>query len=140
MNSRMEVRDSSRIPKTVVRLASPTVKPMEARLTLSYCCIYVIFFGPKGHFVISTYVTEHGIWLSYCYYTCDLNILGTRMEASFPLSRNGYDSLLLLPCFSPLHAMSHLPPAHHKTSKRDSPNETKVKEKQNYPGFKFKPR
>jgi hypothetical protein len=27
--------------------------------------------------------------------------------------------------------MSHLPHAHHKTSKRDSPNETKVKEKQN---------
>jgi hypothetical protein len=35
------------------------------------------------------YITEHGIWLSYCYYMCDLNILGTRMEASFPLSRNG---------------------------------------------------
>jgi hypothetical protein len=27
--------------------------------------------------------------------------------------------------------MSQLPPAHHETSKRDSPNETKVKEKQN---------
>jgi hypothetical protein len=27
--------------------------------------------------------------------------------------------------------MSHLPPAHHETSKRDSLNETKVKEKQN---------
>jgi hypothetical protein len=27
--------------------------------------------------------------------------------------------------------MSHLPPAHHKTSKRDSLNETKIKEKQN---------
>jgi hypothetical protein len=27
--------------------------------------------------------------------------------------------------------MLHLPPAHHKTSKRDSPNETKVKEKEN---------
>jgi hypothetical protein len=27
--------------------------------------------------------------------------------------------------------MPHLPPAHHETSKRDSPNETKVKEKQN---------
>jgi hypothetical protein len=27
--------------------------------------------------------------------------------------------------------MPHLPPAHHKTSKRDSPNETKIKEKQN---------
>jgi hypothetical protein len=27
--------------------------------------------------------------------------------------------------------MSHLPPAHHETSKHDSPNETKIKEKQN---------
>jgi hypothetical protein len=34
--------------------------------------------------------------------------------------------------------MSHLPPAHHETSKRDSPHEIKVKKKQNYPVFKFK--
>jgi hypothetical protein len=27
--------------------------------------------------------------------------------------------------------MPHLPPAHHETSKRDSPNKTKIKEKQN---------
>jgi hypothetical protein len=27
--------------------------------------------------------------------------------------------------------MPHLPPAHHETNKRDSPNETKVKERQN---------
>jgi hypothetical protein len=27
--------------------------------------------------------------------------------------------------------MPHLPPAHHETGKHDSPNETKVKEKQN---------
>jgi hypothetical protein len=27
--------------------------------------------------------------------------------------------------------MSHLPPAHHETCKRDSPNETKIKEKRN---------
>jgi hypothetical protein len=30
-----------------------------------------------------------------------------------------------------LHAMPHLPPTHHKTSKHDCPNETKIKEKQN---------
>jgi hypothetical protein len=37
--------------------------------------------------------------------------------------------------------MPHLPPAHHETSKRDSSNETKIeeKQKQNYPGFEFKP-
>jgi hypothetical protein len=27
--------------------------------------------------------------------------------------------------------MPHLPPAHHETSKHDSPNETEIKEKQN---------
>jgi hypothetical protein len=36
--------------------------------------------------------------------------------------------------------MPHLPPAHHETSKRDSPDETKDKGKtMNYPGFEFKP-
>jgi hypothetical protein len=39
--------------------------------------------------------------------------------------------LLILPWSSSLHAMPHLPPAHHETSKHDSPNETKIKEKQN---------
>jgi hypothetical protein len=37
--------------------------------------------------------------------------------------------------------MLHLPPAHHETSKRDSPNENKDKKiKQTYPRFEFKPR
>jgi hypothetical protein len=52
----MEVWDSSRIPKMVVRQASPTVKPVEARLTLSCRCFYVIFFGPKGRFVMNKYL------------------------------------------------------------------------------------
>jgi hypothetical protein len=30
-----------------------------------------------------------------------------------------------------MHAMAHLPPAHPETSKHNSPNETKIKEKQN---------
>jgi hypothetical protein len=41
--------------------------------------------------------------------------------------------LLLLPRSSSLHHMPHLPPAQHETSKHDSPNETKIKEKQNKP-------
>jgi hypothetical protein len=41
---------------TVVRQASPIVKPVEARLTLSCRCIDVIFFGPKGHFVMNKYL------------------------------------------------------------------------------------
>jgi hypothetical protein len=49
--------------------------------------------------------------------------------------------LLLLPRSSSLHDMPHLPPAHHETSKRDSPNQTKIKVKQtNHPRFEFKPR
>jgi hypothetical protein len=62
----MEVWDSSRIPKMVVRQVSPTVKPVEARLTLSYRCIYVIFFGPKGHFIMNKYL---------CYWTWNLVII-----------------------------------------------------------------
>jgi hypothetical protein len=56
--------------------------------------------------------------------------------------RSSAPGLLLLPQPSSLHVMPHLPPAHHKTSKRDSPNETKIKQKQKqtHPGFEFKPR
>jgi hypothetical protein len=46
-------------------------------------------------------------------------------------SRSSAPGLLLLPRFSSLHVMLHLPPKHHETSKRDSSNETKIKEKQN---------
>jgi hypothetical protein len=54
--------------------------------------------------------------------------------------RSSAPGLLLLPRFSSLHAMPHLPPAHHETSKRDSPNKTRIKVKQtNCPGFEFKP-
>jgi hypothetical protein len=56
MSSWMEVWDSSRILRMVVRQASPTVKPVEARLTLSCRCFYVIFFGPKGRFVMNKYL------------------------------------------------------------------------------------
>jgi hypothetical protein len=38
-----------------------------------------------------------------------------------------------------LPALPHLPPAHHETSKHDSPNETKIKIKPlKWPGFEFK--
>jgi hypothetical protein len=45
--------------------------------------------------------------------------------------RSSAPGLLLLRRSSSLHAMPHLPPAHHETSKHDSSNETKIKEKQN---------
>jgi hypothetical protein len=45
--------------------------------------------------------------------------------------RSSAPGLLLLSRSSSLHAMPHLPSAHHETSKHDYPNETKVKERQN---------
>jgi hypothetical protein len=65
---------------------------------------------------------------------------GHRVPGLCDHPRSSAPGLLLLPRSSSLHAMPHLPPTHHETSKRDSPNETKVKEKQNNPGFEFKPR
>jgi hypothetical protein len=56
MDLRMEVWDASRITKTVVRQASHSVDAVDAHLTLSSRCIDVIFFGPKGHFVINKYL------------------------------------------------------------------------------------
>jgi hypothetical protein len=54
--------------------------------------------------------------------------------------RSSAPDLLLLPRSSSLHVKPHLPRAHHETSKRDSPNETKIKVKQiNCPEFEFKP-
>jgi hypothetical protein len=49
--------------------------------------------------------------------------------------------LLLPPRSLSLPTMSHLALAHHETSKRNSPNETRIKVKQpKCPRFKFKPR
>jgi hypothetical protein len=45
--------------------------------------------------------------------------------------RSSAPGLLLLSRSSSLHVMPHLPPTHHETRKHDSPNETKIKEKQN---------
>jgi hypothetical protein len=47
---------TSRMKERRARRASPTVKPVEARLRLCYRCFYVIFFGPKGHFVMNKYL------------------------------------------------------------------------------------
>jgi hypothetical protein len=41
--------------------------------------------------------------------------------------RSSAPGLLLLPRSYSLHVMPHLPPAHHETSKHDSPNETEIK-------------
>jgi hypothetical protein len=56
---------------------------------------------------------------------------GHRVPDLYDHPRFSAPGLLLLPWSLSLHAMPHLSPAHHETSKHDSPNETKIKEKQN---------
>jgi hypothetical protein len=47
MNSRMEAWDFSKIPRTVVRHSSLTVKSVEARLTLSCRCFMQFSLDPR---------------------------------------------------------------------------------------------
>jgi hypothetical protein len=46
----------------------------------------IIFFWTQGSFskILACNLMRYCICLSYCCYTCDLNILGTRIEASVP--------------------------------------------------------
>jgi hypothetical protein len=91
----------------------------------------------------------HGTYRTRCYPTSRPH--GHRVPDLCDHHRSSTPGLLLLPWSSLLHTMSHLPPAHHETSKRDSPkvkekqnvlqqNKGKRKTKRNYPGFEFKPR
>jgi hypothetical protein len=57
--------------------------------------------------------------------------LGYRVPDLCDHPRSSASGFLLLPRSSSLHAMLHLPPTHHETSKHDSPNETNVKGKTN---------
>jgi hypothetical protein len=59
----------------------------------------------------------------------DLSIADHRVLDLCDHPRYSAPGLILLPHSSSLHAMPHLPPAHHETSKHDSPNDTKIKEK-----------
>jgi hypothetical protein len=47
---------TNRMKERRARRATPTVKLVKARLTLSFSNFYVIFFGPKGHFVMNNYL------------------------------------------------------------------------------------
>jgi hypothetical protein len=53
-----------------------------------------------------------------------------KLRSVFEIPKNP-QGLLFLPRPSSLHAMPHLPPAQHETSKHNSLNEIKIKEKQN---------
>jgi hypothetical protein len=63
---------------------------MMAQAKLSFHCLYVIFSRPTGHYVLNDYYVLSNIAsVSYCYYTFELNILGTRIKVLVPLSQTG---------------------------------------------------
>jgi hypothetical protein len=65
--------------------------PVKAHATLRVSVAIMFFFLTHGS-LCKRYVLcliKHCICLSYCHYMCDLNIMGTRMEASVPFSRTG---------------------------------------------------
>jgi hypothetical protein len=65
--------------------------PVMAHASHSFCAVVMYFLQTHGSLCKRQLLCtiEHGTCLSYCYCTCDLNILGTRMEPSFSLSQNG---------------------------------------------------
>jgi hypothetical protein len=71
------------------RPASPLVVPVEATSTLIFPCYSIIFFF-LTHMsfckILAYNLTRYCICLSYCCYTCGLNILGTRIETSISSS------------------------------------------------------
>jgi hypothetical protein len=72
----------------------------------------------------------------------DLSIVQPSSTRAVPnYLRSSALGLLLLPWSSPMPAMLHLPPAHHETSKHDSPTRNKIKvvEPPKCPRFEFKP-
>jgi hypothetical protein len=76
--------------KKEARSASPPVVPVEAAPTLRIPCYSIIFFWTQGSFckILACNFMRYCISLSYCCYTCDLNILVTRIEASISSFRN----------------------------------------------------
>jgi hypothetical protein len=71
------------------RHASPPVVPVKATPTLRFLHYSVIFFWTQWSFykILACNLTRYCICL-YCYYTCDLNILGTCIDASVSSSQN----------------------------------------------------
>jgi hypothetical protein len=82
-----------------------------------------------NHETRTPHLDVHGADYTRCHPTSQSP--GHRVPDMCNHPRSSAPGLLLLPQSSLLHVMPHLPPAHHETSKHDSPNETKIKEKQN---------
>jgi hypothetical protein len=76
-------------------------------------------------------------------HTTSPNLSIVRSPSTRPMLDHFHPSapgLLLLPQSSSLHAMLHLSPAHHETSKHDSPHDIKIKVKlPQHPRFEFNP-
>jgi hypothetical protein len=74
------------------RPASPPVVPVEAAPTLRFppLLYFVIFFLTHRSFskILACNISRYCICSPYCCYTCDLNILSTRIEASVSSFRN----------------------------------------------------
>jgi hypothetical protein len=70
--------------KKEARPGSPPVVHVEAAPTLRIPRYYVILFWTQGSLcnILARNLMRYCICLSYCCYTCDLNILGTRIQAS----------------------------------------------------------
>jgi hypothetical protein len=71
---------------------SPPVALVEALSMLRfYRCMIVIFFLTQESFCksLACKLSRYCICLLYCCYMCNLNILGTHIEASFHLLRIG---------------------------------------------------
>jgi hypothetical protein len=80
-----QIRGTSRMKKKETMLASPSVAPVEASMALRFRrCLIVIFFLTQGSFCKSLVykLLRYCIYLLYCYYTGDLNILVIRIEGS----------------------------------------------------------
>jgi hypothetical protein len=86
----------------------------------------------------ATRLHMHGAGCTRCYPTSRSS--GHRVPDLCDHPRSSAPGLLLLPRSSSLFVMPHLPHAYHKTSKRDSSHDTKIKVKlPKCPVFEFKP-
>jgi hypothetical protein len=86
-----QIKGTSRMKKKETRSASPPVAPVQALSMLRFHhCMIVIFFLAQWSFCksLACKLPRYYICLSYCCYLCDLNILGTRIEASVSSSQN----------------------------------------------------
>jgi hypothetical protein len=70
--------------KKEARHASPPVVPVEAPSALRFSSLlcFVIFLLAQGSFckILACNLSGYCICVSYCCYTCDLNIMDTRIE------------------------------------------------------------